>query len=97
MKTILDFIKLTEDAMPTNTISGGAIATKEVPIGMDKRKKPLLEGEICPLCGTNHQALATTPAAQSFDGTVPLATVYAPDCYLPSEDDIQDKRKSDMI
>lgn len=97
MKTILDFIKLTEDAMPTNTISSGAIATKEVPIGMAKRKKPLLEGEICPLCGTNHQALDISPKAQSFDGVVPLATVYAPDCYLPTEADIQNKRKSDMI
>lgn len=96
MKTILDFIKLTEDAMPTNTISGGAIATKEVPIGMAKRKKPLLEGEICPLCGTNHQALDITPAAQSFDGTVPLATTYADGCYLPSIDDIHAKRKSDL-
>lgn len=96
MKSIIDYIRLVEDAMPTNVVSTGAIATKEVPIGMAKRKKPLLEGEICPLCGTNHQALDITPAAKSLDGTVPLATTYADGCYLPDIDDIHNKRKSDM-
>ena len=96
MKSVIDYIRLCEDTAATNTISGGAIATKEVPLGtMAKRKKPLNEGELCPHCGTDHNDNAT-PAKISVDGVVPLSTAYADGCYLPSKQDIEHKRKSDM-
>lgn len=97
MKTILDYIRLVEDSPAvTNVVSTGAIATKEVPIAMVKRKKPLNEGELCPLCGTDHGPEVTPATDIPKGGEVALSTTYAAGCYLPDTNDIHLKRKSDL-
>lgn len=97
MKTILDYIRLVEDSSAvTNVVSTGAMATKEVPIAMAKRKKPLNEGELCPLCGTDHGPEVTPATDIPKSGETPLVTVYADGCYLPDTNDIHIKRKSDL-
>lgn len=85
MKTVSDYIKLVEDAaMATNTISGGAIATKEVPLGGKgniAKRKPL-EETIGPGDGSPTKPLGTTgvddpnPLGDTV-GKDPLSTVYA--------------------
>jgi hypothetical protein len=71
MKTVSDYIKMVEDgeAAATNTVGGGAIAMKDVPLGaVQKRKKP--QNESGAYEGENPLADAA--------GKTPLATVYAP-------------------
>lgn len=79
MKSVTDYINsITEEgeAMPTNTVSGGAIATKDVPLGKVQKRKPL-EEESGAYEGENPLADAA--------GKFPLLSVQAPE--LPPESD----------
>jgi hypothetical protein len=89
MKTVSDFIKLYEDAaVATNTVSGGQIATKDVPLGgkgnIAKRKK--VEEDVSKVGtgdGNPTQPLGHTGADDPSDainqvGKDPMATIYAP-------------------
>lgn len=93
MKTVSDYIKLLEDAaVATNTVSGGAIATKDVPLGGKgniAKRKPL-EETVGPGDGNPTYPLGTTGADDpnplgSTVGQDPLSTVYAPDGKGPGD------------
>lgn len=81
MKSILDFIKLCEETVSTNTVSSGAIADKEVPLGKVQKRK--VEETIGPGDGNPTKPLGDTgeddpnPLGTTV-GQDPLATVYAP-------------------
>ena len=91
MKTFADYIKLVEDAaVATNTVSSGAIAMKEVPLGgkgnIEKRKKVEEDAEVSIVgTGTGNpvQPLGKTGEDDPSDainqvGKDPMATIYAP-------------------
>jgi hypothetical protein len=68
MKTVSDYIKLVESEGAVNTVSSGAIAGKDVPLGKVQKRKvqesDAYEGE--------------NPLADAA-GDIPLLTVYAPE------------------
>lgn len=79
MKTVADYIKLVlESEASVNTVSSGAIATKEVPLGGKgniQKRKPLEEGE---QEGDKNDGV---PEGLPDDhvGKDPMRNVYAPD------------------
>lgn len=95
MKTIADYIKVLEDAVATNTVSSGAIATKDVPLGAVQKRKPV-EETVGPGDGNPTKPLGTTgvddpnPLIDSV-GKDPLATVYAPAGKGPGDAQISDE------
>lgn len=83
MKSVLDYIQLMEDAaVATNTVSGGAIATKDVPLGKVQKRK--VEETLTAGDGKPTQPLGDTgeddpnPLGDTV-GQDPLSTVYAPE------------------
>lgn len=92
MKTIADYIKVLEDAVATNTVSSGAIATKDVPLGAVAKRKTV-EETVGPGDGNPTLPLGTTgvddpnPLIDSV-GKDPLATVYAPAGKGPGDDEM---------
>lgn len=88
MKTVTDFIKLYEDAVATNTVGGGAIAMKDVPLGGKgniAKRKPVDEdvSVVPPGDGKPTQPLGKTGKDDPSDaidqvGKDPMATIYAP-------------------
>lgn len=69
MKTVADYIALVESEGSVNTVSSGAIATKEVPMGKVHKRKDVKESEAYE--GENPLADAA--------GKTPLLSVYAPE------------------
>lgn len=109
MKTVADYIKLMEDAVATNTVSGGAIATKDVPLGGKgniAKRKPLEEENASALPPTSGDGKAKPVGTTGVDdpnslgdtvGKDPLSTVYAPEGKGPGEFERKQQYQNDQM